>query len=102
MGPIGLSEIEKNVVPCFDMKGEVIEVIPFGSGHINDTLRVTCKEEDGSVNRYILQRMNHEIFKNPAQLMENVVNVTSESRRRCTERNIKCYSYQRRCQLYVR
>jgi len=77
MGPIGLEEIKHNVVPCFDMKGEVVEVIPFGSGHINDTLRVTCKEEDGSVNRYILQRMNHEIFKNPAQLMENVVHVTA-------------------------
>lgn len=77
MGPIGLAEIKEKVVPCFDLKGEVTEVIPFGSGHINDTLRITCKEEDGTVNRYILQRMNHEIFKNPAQLMENIVHVTA-------------------------
>ena len=32
--------------------------------------------ENGSRRRYILQRMNHDIFKNPHQLMENVVNVT--------------------------
>lgn len=69
--------IKENVALKFRLEGEIIEVIPFGSGHINDTFRITCEKEDGQVRRYILQRMNHEIFKNPEELMENVMKVTS-------------------------
>lgn len=41
-------------------------------GHINDTFRVLG--DKGS--HLILQRINHAIFKNPVQLMDNVVRVT--------------------------
>lgn len=74
------SEMEKvrsEVASQFEMEGIITEMEPFGSGHINDTYRITCNVEGGKVRRYILQRMNHEIFKNPKELMENVVNVTS-------------------------
>ena len=49
---------------------------PYGSGHINDTYCVTFNQGGTSV-RYILQRINHNIFKNPAALMENVQRVTA-------------------------
>lgn len=42
---------------------------PYGNGHINDTYR--CEPS-----KYILQRINTTIFKNPYELMENVENVT--------------------------
>lgn len=48
---------------------------PYGSGHINDTFLV-----EGNGKRYIVQRMNRDIFQ-PVELMENVVNVTSYLRK---------------------
>lgn len=69
--------VKEKVVSRFRLEGEIGEVIPYGSGHINDTFRITCKKENGQSRRYILQRMNHEIFKNPKELMENVMKVTS-------------------------
>lgn len=77
MDQLNMNEIRENVAGRFCLTGEMTEIIPYGSGHINDTLRVTCTLEDGTAKRYILQRMNHEIFKNPYELMENVMNVTS-------------------------
>lgn len=82
---IRLEEIGTGIVPCFQFDGTLTEAIPFGSGHINDTLRLTFAQEDGSRKRYILQRMNHEIFKNPHDLMENVVKVTSFLRNKIIE-----------------
>lgn len=42
----------------------------YGNGHINDTYVVQ------STPRYILQRINTNVFKNPEALMENIKNVT--------------------------
>lgn len=60
----------------FQIEGVKENVIPYGSGHINDTFLLTCRVE-GEERHYILQRMNHEIFKDPKGLMENIVGVTS-------------------------
>lgn len=46
------------------------KIEPYGNGHINDTY---CLTEP----RYILQRINTDIFKHPHELMENIENVTS-------------------------
>ena len=48
----------------------------YGSGHINDTFLVINKEGDAE-KKYILQRMNHEIFKDVDGLMNNVSGVTA-------------------------
>lgn len=61
----------------FQTDGEMESIISYGSGHINDTFLLTCRQESDTEKRYILQRMNHEIFKDPHGLMENVVNVTT-------------------------
>lgn len=60
---------------AFALAGEVTGCERYGSGHINDTYKVECMSAEGG-QRYILQRMNHEIFKNPAGLMKNVAGVT--------------------------
>lgn len=65
----------------FDFQGEVMDAELYGSGHINDTFLVRCRDNGRTIN-YILQRMNHEIFKNPIELMENIVNVTSFLRKK--------------------
>ena len=58
-------EIE-NALSRFALDGEVRSYAPYGSGHINDTYLVEANR------KYILQRMNTNIFKNPRELMENV------------------------------
>ncbi|MFZ4717720.1 MAG: phosphotransferase enzyme family protein, partial [Chthoniobacterales bacterium] len=60
---------------------------PYGSGHINDTLAVTFSQSGTRV-RYILQRINHRIFKDPAALMENILRVTDEATARLTEAGV--------------
>jgi hypothetical protein len=50
-----------------------------GSGHINDTYKVACALAGQPVH-YILQRINHTIFKDPAALMDNVQRVTAHLR----------------------
>lgn len=58
-------------------QGTEIEHSKYGNGHINDTFIVVCKQNNGKIINYLLQRMNHEVFKNPGQLMKNIVGVTS-------------------------
>lgn len=65
----------QELIGKFRLSGELVECIPFGSGHINDTFRVTLQTESGR-RRYILQRMNRSIFKNPVEVMENIVGIT--------------------------
>ncbi|HEV2485773.1 MAG TPA: aminoglycoside phosphotransferase family protein [Terracidiphilus sp.] len=64
------------VASQFEISGEFFEASPYGSGHINDTYRVTF-HESGAPHRYILQRINHNIFKKPVALMENIQRVTA-------------------------
>lgn len=72
----------KEVISQFDFVGEVIQIRPYGSGHINDTYLVEFKIKHMGVVPIILQRMNTNIFKNPVQLMENILNVTTFLRKR--------------------
>ena len=59
----------------FDIQGKYLGAQPYGSGHINDTYRVTF-QNGGERFFHILQRINHHIFKQPDALMENVQRVT--------------------------
>ena len=59
----------------FDMRADFVEAQPFGSGHINDTYCASY-DQAGIRVRYIHQRINHHVFKNPIEVMENVARVT--------------------------
>ncbi len=48
----------------------------YGSGHINDTYCLTM-DQSGTRVRYILQRINHRVFRDPLALMENIQRVTA-------------------------
>lgn len=60
-----------DVVTQFDVHG-IQSIEPWGDGHINDTYRVVSA--DGT---FILQRVNTDVFRDPAGLMGNVELVTS-------------------------
>ena len=65
------NEILMEAAASFATQGEVKSCERYGNGHINDTFLLTCDR------RYILQRMNTEVFQNPQALMENIEGVTS-------------------------
>jgi hypothetical protein len=67
----------QEVIDSMDYPGIPAKYCSFGNGHINDTFIVTCETENGWQEKYILQRINHNIFKKPLELMENIINVTS-------------------------
>lgn len=60
-----------------DYDGKVIEYSRYGNGHVNDTFLVISEHTDEKRSKYLLQRINHEVFKNPDQLMKNIAGVTS-------------------------
>ena len=68
------------IVPHFMFEGVFIKAESYGFGHINDTYAVYFRQEDGSTRRYILQRINHYVFKKPDELMSNISAVTTHLR----------------------
>lgn len=66
----------KHVFPLFDLHGTFGRAAPYGSGHINDTYAVEV-DQAGAPVRYIFQRINHSIFKEPEKLMDNIGRVTA-------------------------
>ena len=53
----------------FQLEGHIISTEVHGNGNVNDTFLLFCEDED-SLNRYTLQRINHEVFKDRG-LMNN-------------------------------
>lgn len=74
-------EQAKELVAQFAVAERLTAVCPYGNGHINDTFLLTCEKPGGGPQRYIMQRINHSIFKRPWELMENIVNVTEYLRK---------------------
>ena len=62
-----------HILSHFDLAPGHFTAIPYGTGHINDTYRVTYNQ-GGIEIRYILQRINHQVFTRPDLLMENILN----------------------------
>ncbi len=65
------------VIKAFPEYGKYIGYKPITDGHINDTYVVEYETEDGTIVRYLIQRINVNVFKMPIELMENVCGVTS-------------------------
>jgi aminoglycoside phosphotransferase (APT) family kinase protein len=60
----------------FAIEGTFSGSEPYGTGHINDTYRVVFADA-GKPIPFLVQRINHNIFKDPPALMENIGRVTS-------------------------
>lgn len=71
----------QEVIDQFAVQGACREAAPYGSGHINDTYRLLLAKGN-TLTPYILQRINHKIFKNPPLLMDNILRVTSHVRKK--------------------
>lgn len=60
----------------FQIDGEFIQADPYGNGHINDTYCAAFRQGSKPF-RYLFQRVNHVVFKDPVGLMNNVQRVTT-------------------------
>jgi Ser/Thr protein kinase RdoA (MazF antagonist) len=63
----------------FEIDGELLEAAPFGSGHINDTYLALYRGPAGPA-RFVHQRINPQVFRQPELVMENVQRVTQHTR----------------------
>ena len=57
----------------FNLKGKVEQLEPISTGHINDTYKVTCS----GGRQYLLQKINHYVFKYVDVLINNIDTVTN-------------------------
>jgi hypothetical protein len=71
----------KPIVKHFCISGLLTEIRPLPRGHINDTYVLTTRKNEHIV-RYILQRINQTVFKDPPSVMGNIIRVTEHIRSR--------------------
>lgn len=69
-----MSATTADILKCFALPGSVVSAAPYGNGHINDTYRVVCCE-GGRESRFILQKINRNVFHRPEEVMENITGI---------------------------
>ena len=60
----------------FQISGQVVFVEPITNGHINVTYDVTVRNGE-TEERYVFQKINVFVFKNPKRIMENIEKITA-------------------------
>ena len=61
----------KNLVEQFAIRGAVTKITQINKGYINRTYRVETLSESGNVHKYVLQRINNNVFPDVEALMDN-------------------------------
>lgn len=74
---------------------DAVAILPFGSGHINDTFKIVRSGGEPC----ILQRINTDIFTNADGMMENIVRVTRHIRSKGAK-TLEVLGYKRPWRLY--
>ncbi len=64
------------LIQNFDIKGRLVTVVPTGSGNINDTYLAVFRNSFDE-QQVILQRVNSNVFVEPAQIMSNMHHLTN-------------------------
>ena len=70
-----MNEEIRSIINSFLIDGTPVIAKAITDGHINSTYRVDV-EENGEIKKYLLQKINTFVFKNPDELMQNIVSVT--------------------------
>lgn len=66
-----------NIVSQFDIDEAILDIQAFGNGHINTTYKVVS---NNSNRNYLLQQINHQVFKDVAALQNNIQNINTHIR----------------------
>ncbi|NLW51864.1 MAG: aminoglycoside phosphotransferase family protein [Tissierellia bacterium] len=83
---VTIDNIREEIIDKYGFEGELIDYREYGNGHINDTILIQFKHDNGDIMKYVLQRINTHIFTKPVELMENIVNVTEFLKNKIEER----------------
>lgn len=75
----------EEIINHFTIEGKFAAVAPIGSGHINDSYLVTTSPPEAP--DYVLQRINHHIFKDVPGLTNNILRVTRHLKQRLETRD---------------
>ncbi len=65
-----------SLVDIFQIPGEIVSIEQIGNGNINLTYDVTMAE-NGKETRYVFQKVNIFVFKNPKMIMKNIEQITA-------------------------
>ena len=68
-----ITEVSKH----FQLQGDLVQVLRWGNGHINDTFVLVYQIGRMGRIKVILQKMNKNVFQKPVELMENIMGVTN-------------------------
>src|SRR5438045_818833 len=82
----------------FQIYGEILHAETLKIGHINETYSATYSQ-GGTRVRYIHQKINRHVFKNPEAVMNNVMRVTKHIRRKLEAQNVRDLT--RRCLIVI-
>ena len=69
-----------HVTGHFCFRGALVDIEPIHSGHINDSYAAVFRCPGEAPHRYLLQRINHHVFRSPERLMENIEGITEHVR----------------------
>ena len=73
------------VAEMFGLNGEIVSINPVSNGHINSTYDVVMCTA-GEEHRYIFQKLNIYVFKNPKRIMGNIGRITAHISSKLEER----------------
>ena len=79
----------------FAVHGELVRIRPYGNGHIHDTYLASYRHR-GQCKRYVHQRINHRVFRDPSALMGNIQRVTRHLKHKLRQAGVEDLS---RCAL---
>jgi Ser/Thr protein kinase RdoA (MazF antagonist) len=88
----------KDISKKFQIYGEILHAETFKIGHINETYSATYSQGGMRV-RYIHQKVNKSVFKNPAAVMKNVMRVTTHILKKLEAQNMR--NLTRRCLIVI-
>ena len=69
----------ESIARRFRIDGDLLEIVPWGAGHIHGTFMSRWKSSTGEM-RFVHQRINEEVFRDVPVVMENIERVTAHLR----------------------
>jgi len=67
------------LLEAYDLPGDFLEAVPYGSGHIHETWAASLLDQDRRI-RFVVQRFNQAVFPHPKVVMENIARVLAHLR----------------------
>lgn len=94
-----LCPLFETIIKEFNLKGKLVDIRYISTGNINDTYVAVTDGEEG-IKQYIMQRVNHHVFKEPVSVAENICKVTAHIENKLIDANVP--DFRRRYLRYFR